>query len=215
MKPRQNGFSLMEALVTLAIGSLLLSLLFSLTSQFVDQGFRLGNRALAQAERFPGRESLSVVLDSLVLPGGGFGLDGPDSSFRGRTDGLSAMSLAPRSTRCGPAGYRPISLSIETIESGWSLTCSAQGQEPAVLASGSGAPPRFEYGNGEDWRETSEVLSPLDPRTRTDPLAETAQDGARLRLGIRLVDAQGRAMVAGLAERPRVVARPFNPAADE
>lgn len=215
MKPRQNGFSLMEALVTLAIGSLLLSLLFSLTSQFVDQGFRLGNRALAQAERFPGRESLSVVLDSLVLPGGGFGLDGPESSFRGRGDGLSAMILAPRSTRCGPAGYRLISLSITTTEAGWSLDCSAQDEEPAVLASGSGAPPRFEYGNGDDWVETSEVLSPLDPRARTDPLAPTLQEPARLQLRIRLVDSQGRAIAAGLAERPRVIARPFNPAADE
>ena len=206
----------MEALVTLAIGSLLLGLLFSLTSQFVDQGFRLGNRALAQAERFPGRESLAMVLDSLILPGGGFGLDGPDTSFLGTPSELAAMSLAARSTRCGPAGYRKVTLLIEDDENQWSLTCRQDDQEAAVLASGAGDPPHFAFSveDGE-WVGSAEVLSPQDPSARGRSGLAGLAATAPTELRIRLVDAQGRALLAGIAERPRIVARPFNPAADE
>ena len=212
----RSGFSLMEALVTLTIGSLLLSVLFGLTSQFVDQGFRLGNRALAQAERFPGRESLEMVLDSLILPGGGFGIDGEETSFHGRSDEISAMSLAARSTRCGPAGYRRVRLRLEADENSWTLTCSLQDREAVELASGPGPAPRFEYeGDDEQWVTSADRFSPYDASARSAVAPIATDELLPPLLRLRLVAPDGQTVVAAIAERPRVVARPFSPAADE
>ena len=79
---------------------------------------------------------------------------------------------------------------------------------------GGNAKSLFSVEDGE-WVGSAEVLSPQDPSARGRSGLAGLAATAPTELRIRLVDAQGRALLAGIAERPRIVARPFNPAADE
>jgi prepilin-type N-terminal cleavage/methylation domain-containing protein len=153
---RRAGFSLIEALVVLAIGGMALALIFSIGTQAGDTGFGLGRRALDAADADIAQADVRSVIQSFLLrPPAGFVAD-VDRALDGEETRLAGEAVMRRSTACGPRGWRgELILAVEeTPDETTVLTCQT-GTRKAVLARlerGDGA---FSYSSdGSDWTGT-------------------------------------------------------------
>ena len=180
-KAPRAGFSLVEALVVLAISSLLLVLIFGVTTGARDAGFRMARRADAGAAATVGTESLRALLRGVRLPQRGRWPGG----FSGGPDALTAYIAPARPTPCPASPGTPTRLVIETTAGRSRLACqTGDGRAASLLDLGPGAA-RFSYAlAGRPW--TDRITAELAPE-RTD-----AEPGPPPTLWIRLAGQGGR-----------------------
>ena len=166
--PSRAGFSLVEALVALAVTSLLLVLLFTVGVGARSAGFRTARRAVASADAQVGVRSVRLLLRSLRLPRRG----GWDTPLSGDAAQLRATAAPQRSTVC--PGVRPgsrLQLRIETAAGRRQLVCQTEGgRVTPVLDLGTG-PAGFAYAlAGRPWTDRIEArLPPLAPGASRPP----------------------------------------------
>lgn len=148
----RSGFSLIEALVVLAIGGMALAIIFSIGTRAGDTGFKLGRGAMAAAETDVAFADLRTVMRSFVLRPPSAFVAGTDNPISGDPDRLTGEVVMRRATVCAPQGWAgQLTLRIEPFEGGRRLICDANGRQIPLLTiqGGSG---RFSYSaDGSDW----------------------------------------------------------------
>ncbi len=189
---RRSGFSLIEALVVLAIGGMALAIIFSIGTKAGDTGFKLGRGAMAAADTDVAFSDLRTILGSLVLRPPGTFLADVDEPIDGEESRLSAEVVMTRATICAPQGWAGrLTLVVEPFENGQRLSCEIEGARTPLLAlpRGSG---RFSYSeDGVAWRSSYSN----DPSRFDKP-----NDIARLQLYVRFVgDGGGVDIIEGLS----------------
>ncbi len=154
-RPSRHGFSLIEALVVLAIGGMALAIIFNIGVKAGDTGFGLGRRAMTAADADVATSDLRSVIRSLALRPQATFLEGVDRPVSGDGVRLEADVIMERATQCAPQGWAGrIVLAIEPRGSGQVLTCSAAGTT-AVLIDIARTPAAFSYStDGETWAST-------------------------------------------------------------
>lgn len=176
------GFSLVEALVVLAITSVLLILLVSVSTGARRAGFRSAARADALQDRLVGEAALRVLIRAVRLPEAGRSA----APFDGDPDGFTAAVVPGRATPCG-VGAPSAALSLRLDRSGGRtrLTCAGADGRAAVLLDMGPSAAAFSYAlAGRDW---SDRLSAALPPTR----AGASAPRPRPRLWIRLAASPG------------------------
>ncbi|MBB5745335.1 pilus assembly FimT family protein [Brevundimonas variabilis] len=155
LHPR-SGFSLIEALVVLAIGGMALAIIFSIGIKAGDTGFGLGRRAMAAADTELSTNDLRSLLRSYsVRPAGSF-VEGVDRPVEGTSTRLVGEAVMERATQCAPQGWAgELALEIEQRDGLISVVCQANGRR-VTLASGPGARGGFQYSSdaGSTWSDT-------------------------------------------------------------
>lgn len=131
----RSGFSLIEALVVLAIGGMALAVVFSIGLRASDSGFSLGRRAMDAADTDIKLEEVRTLFRSFVVrplatmqSTSGAAIEGGATSLRGET-------VLEWATRCGPVGWAGLlTLSIEPREEGGQvLACATSGRKVPIL----------------------------------------------------------------------------------
>jgi prepilin-type N-terminal cleavage/methylation domain-containing protein len=151
----RSGFSLIEALVVLAIGGMALAIIFSIGIKAGDTGFGLGRRAMAAADTELSTNDLRSLLRSYsVRPEITF-VTGVDRPVQGSATRLTGEAVLERATQCGPQGWAgQLTLEIEQQDGVLSILCQADDRR-VVLASGPGSNGGFRYSTdaGATWTE--------------------------------------------------------------
>lgn len=151
------GFSLIEALVVLAIGGMALAIIFSIGVRAGDAGFSLGRRAMSAADLDVSVSDARVMIRSIALR--------PPETFNavidrplvGGADRLEADVVMERATQCAPQGWAGrMILVVERRGGQGMLTCEA-GAEAATLITTSDPTARLSYSNdGVTWSDAYE-----------------------------------------------------------
>lgn len=154
LRPR-SGFSLIEALVVLAIGGMALAIIFSIGIKAGDTGFGLGRRAMAAADTELSTSDLRSLLRSYsVRPEVAF-VEDVDRPIEGSATRLIGGVVMERATQCGPQGWAgDLTLSLEQKDGMTSLVCQADDRR-VVLASGPRRSSGFQYSTdaGATWTD--------------------------------------------------------------
>lgn len=131
----RGGFSLIEALVVLAIGGMALAVIFSIGVKAGDTGFHLGRRAMAVADTDISVSDARTLIRSIaVRPPETFN-EATDLQIDGRSDLLQADIVAERANQCTSVGWAGrIRLSVENTGPERQLICEA-GDKRVVLLS--------------------------------------------------------------------------------
>ena len=142
---QRHGFSLIEALVVLAIGGMALAIIFSIGIKAGDTGFGLGRRAMAAADTELSTNDLRSLLRSFaVRPEANF-VSGVDRPIEGSATRLVGEAVMERATQCGPQGWAgDLTLEIEQQDGLVSIVCQAD-ERRVVLATGPGTAGGFQY----------------------------------------------------------------------
>jgi len=166
---RQRGFSLIEALVVLAVAGAALMLIFSVGVRSTEIAFRLGRRALDLADRQVSTDALRVVVRGLVIPPAGpmARADASDASGTPREfGGPAVLATATPCARSGPAAR--VTVSLVGDAGGDVITCRADEGPAAVLADLRPRRARFSYSeDGARWRESWRATPDLMDRARS------------------------------------------------
>ena len=125
-KRHRCGFSLIEALVVLAIGGMALAIIFSIGIKAGDTGFGLGRRALAAADSELSTNDIRSLLRSYsVRPDATF-IAGVDRPLEGSRTRLVGEAVMERATQCAPQGWAgELTLEIEQQDGMMSIICQA------------------------------------------------------------------------------------------
>lgn len=198
------GFSLIEALVVLAIGGMAMMLVFGIGSRATETGFRLGRTALGRADATISTESYRSLVEGLVLAP----KNGSPETFRvkpvtGAATALEADAVLARGGACAPAGpARDLRLQIvEGVADDrpqWRLQCAVGQREPVTVLS---SPSALAFSYSEDGVAWSDVWT-------NDVDIAIADDGTlplltEQRLFVRLTNADGAIEVVGMARSGR------------
>lgn len=162
----RSGFSLIEALVVLAIGGMALAIIFSIGVKAGDTGFGLGRRALTAADSDIATSDLRTIIRSLaVRPPETFTRD-VDKPIKGEAMRLEADAVMERATLCAPLGWAGrLVLSIEPRGPEQVLVCRAGSRSAVLMSLGKGQKAAFSYSlDGEIWNPsyTNEPSGPPD-----------------------------------------------------
>jgi len=152
MRPRpRTGFSLIEALVVLAIGSMALALIFSIGRSASDNGFRLGRGALTAADNEISVADARTAIGSLLIRPLATIRDPERESVIGEATSIEGEALMRRATACAPRGWKGrLRLSIEPIGRRAALVCHADDRSVRLMLLGQGA--TFSYStDGVAW----------------------------------------------------------------
>lgn len=180
----RGGFSLIEALVVLAITAMTLSLLFSMTGRGVESGFRIGRRALDQADRTLAVETLRTLLQSPRIQPLGI-LPNPERMAMGDQRSFSAIMVLTRPTPCGGRGVSErLRITLEGDDARTQVLCARGGEAPRLVLD---QPGRLEFSYSPDGVNWSSELA--DEADGAD-LDEDARIRER-RLFVRLADHGG------------------------
>ncbi len=151
-RAQRPGFSLIEALVVLAIGGMALAIIFSIGTKAGDAGFSLGRRAMSAADLDVSVGDVRVMIRSIALrPSETFDAQ-IDRPVVGAPDRLQADVVTERATQCAPQGWAGrMVLAVRTERGQGVLTCQAGG-EPVTLISTSDPKARLSYStDGVTW----------------------------------------------------------------
>lgn len=148
------GFSLIEALVVLAIGGMALAIIFSIGLQAGDSGFSLGRRAMAAADSDIASSDLRAVIRSLAVRPPAMFAPEIDEPIRGQASRLEGDLVMERATQCGPRGWSGrLVLAIEPRGPGRALVCEAADRRATLITSRS-ADMAFSYSeDGVVWSD--------------------------------------------------------------
>ena len=145
---RVGGFSVLEAIIVLAITGLALTLVFSIGSRGSEMGFRLGRRALSITESQIAKDSIHTVIGGFVLPPLDRRLDATSNgiNFSGDERTIAGLVVASRATPCASAGIAGrVTLKIIRERGHSILICQAQGRNPVSLSDLGLNQARFRY----------------------------------------------------------------------
>lgn len=171
-KPR-SGFSLIEALVVLAISGMALAVIFTIGKKAGDTGFGLGRRAMAASESDIAVSDLRTVIQSVALrPRATFEPD-KDLPVVGAAKHLEADIVMGRANQCAPLGWAGrMRLSIETDKGRSQLVCEADGKKSVLIDLGQ-ASASFSYSrDGRAWGD-SYTNAPQSAEETTQLRSET------------------------------------------
>lgn len=163
-RPR-SGFSLIEALVVLAIGGMALAIIFSIGIKAGDTGFGLGRRAMTASESDVSASDLRTIIRSVALRPGSTAIGGIDKFSTGDARKIETDVVMERATQCAPEGWAGrLTLDIEPKGGGSSLVCRAGGRTTTLINSLAQAA-TFSYSiDGTTWRPTY-TNQPLSQQT--------------------------------------------------
>ncbi len=145
------GFSLIEALVVLAIGSMALALIFSIgrsaTSNFrciaisaSDNGFRLGRNALTAADNEIAVADARTAIGSLLIRPVAVITDPEREAIMGTATSIEGEAVMRRATACAPRGWQGrLRLSIQPVGGRPALFCHAGRKSVRLMLLGPGA----------------------------------------------------------------------------
>lgn len=159
------GFSLIEALVVLAIGGMALAIIFSIGVKAGDTGFSLGRRAMSAADLDVATSDARTLIRSIaVRPPGTFN-DALDRPILGRSDRLEADVVMERATQCAPLGWAGrMTLAVEARNGQTALICEA-GEQRATLITTTDRSAALSYSrDGANWSDAFELAG----RTETE-----------------------------------------------
>lgn len=166
---RRAGFSLIEALVVLAIGGMALAVIFSIGIKAGDTGFSLGRRAMSVADADVAISDLRAIIRSISVRPTATIVEGVDQPIVAGPDRLEADAVMERATGCAPQGWAGrLTLTIERQGAERVLMCQAGSRKTPILTLPRGsAAAAFSYSpDGANWVsvfETSRVpLSDLE-----------------------------------------------------
>lgn len=148
----RSGFSLIEALVVLAIGGMALAIIFSIGTKAGETGFGLGRRAMAASESDVAASDLRTVIRSIALRPSATILSGVDRPTTGDARKLESDVVMERATQCAPEGWAGrLTLEVEPRGGGSALVCSA-GDRKATLVVTPGKGAALSYStDGVEW----------------------------------------------------------------
>jgi prepilin-type N-terminal cleavage/methylation domain-containing protein len=149
---QRPGFSLIEALVVLAIGGMALAIIFSIGIKAGDTGFSLGRRAMTAADLDVSVSDVRVLIKSIAMrPPETFNAE-IDRPITGAPERLEADVVMERATQCAPQGWTGrMVLTVRTEGGQGVLTCEAGG-EPVTLIATSDPTARLSYSrDGVTW----------------------------------------------------------------
>lgn len=153
-RPR-SGFSLIEALVVLAIGGMALAIIFSIGVKAGDTGFGLGRRAMTASESDVAASDLRTIIRSVALRPAPTAIAGVDQPSIGDSKKFETDVVMERATQCAPEGWAGrLTLAIERRGGGDALICTARGRSTTLIDSKNqtGA---FSYStDGATWKPT-------------------------------------------------------------
>ena len=151
------GFSIVEALVVLAISGMALAIIFSIGVKAGDTGFGLGRRAMSAADLDLAVSDLRTLLRSYEIRPVDMFVEGVDEPLIGAAGRLEGSAVVERATQCAPQGWAGrLILSIEGQGPRRVLTCRA-GNHTAVLFELGATPARFTYSrDAATWTPTYE-----------------------------------------------------------
>lgn len=184
------GFSFVEALVVLGITSVLLTLIFSVSTGAVRAGFRAGGRAGDTADRTVGVDALRTLIRAVRLPEKGRSAE----PFIGDADGFTAAVAPDRPTPCGPgAPLGALTLRLNRTEGRTRLLCGAPGGRAAVLLDLGAQPARLSYAlAGRPWTDRLSARPPPERNPASPPAASSPiPQPPRARLWIRVSGSDG------------------------
>lgn len=172
----RSGFSVLEAIIVLAISGTALLLVFEMGVSGSQRGFRLGNRALAAADADPGAGSLRAIIRGARFDSAGRAMAGARGPI-GDARVFSTPVSVDRATVCGPAGPGSLQLALTPTPRGDLLTCSTgRDNPPRTLLDLRPSRGRFAYSDDAVvWRESWARRSP--PPGRRLYVRLTSPDG--------------------------------------
>lgn len=122
----RTGFSLIEALVVLAIGSMALALIFSIGRSASDNGFRLGRNALIASDNEIAVADARTAISSLLIRPVAVIRDPEREAIVGASTTIEGEAVMRRATACAPRGWQGrLRLSIEPSGGRPALFCRA------------------------------------------------------------------------------------------
>lgn len=173
LKSLRSGFSLVEALVVLAISGMALAIIFTIGTKAGDTGFSLGRRAMDASETDISISDVRALIRSVALrPPATFRADG-DVPTLGSPERFEAEVVMERANQCGPSGWTGrLILAIAVDEERSQLTCEAGGRRHVLIELDSGQA-AFSYSrDGRSWGPTY-TNAPTDGQRATELLSET------------------------------------------
>jgi len=165
---RRAGFSLIEALVVLAIGGMALAVIFSIGIKAGDTGFSLGRRAMSVADADVAISDLRAIIRSISLRPPATIVEGVDLPIIAGPERLEADAVMERATSCAPQGWAGrLILTIETQGPERVLMCQAGQHKTPIMTLPRGATPAFSYSSDSAiWTPAFE--SPRRPSNETE-----------------------------------------------
>lgn len=141
----RHGFSIIEALVVLAISGMALAIIFTIGVKAGDTGFALGRRAMSAADLDLAVSDLRTLLRSYEVRPVAMFVEGVDEPMIGNATRLEGSAVMERATQCAPQGWSGrLILTIEGQGADRVLTCRA-GDRTVVLFELGAAPAEFSY----------------------------------------------------------------------
>ncbi|QYF86441.1 prepilin-type N-terminal cleavage/methylation domain-containing protein [Brevundimonas sp. PAMC22021] len=169
------GFSLIEALVVLAIGGMALAIIFSIGVKAGDTGFSLGRRAMSAADLDVSISDARSLIRSIALR--------PPETFNAvidrpvlaRADRLEVDVVTERATQCAPVGWAGrMTLSVQRQNGQGVLSCEIDGRT-ATLITTSDPSARLSYStDGVTWSDG------FEPAERTGAFNDGQMRSVRL-----------------------------------
>lgn len=159
---RRSGFSLIEALVVLAIGGMALAVIFSIGIKAGDTGFSLGRRAMSVADADVAISDLRSIIRSISVRPPASMMDGVDKPILASPDRLEADVVMERATGCAPQGWAGrLTLSV-TTQGEPALICQAGDRTVTLMALPKGVEAALSYSeNGLTWGSAFETPKAL------------------------------------------------------
>ena len=131
---RRAGFSLIEALVVLAIGGMALAIIFSIGMKAGDAGFALGRRAMSAADADVAISDLRSIIRSLSLRPPATIVEGVDLPIIAGPGRLEADAVMERATGCAPQGWAGrLTLTIEIQGAERIVMCQAGTRKTPIM----------------------------------------------------------------------------------
>ena len=204
----REGFSVLEAIISLAISALALTLVYSIGDHASQMGFSLGRRIIRTSDADLEIQTLSALVAGMSVPTGlwrGAPPDDISGHFEGDARALSSYALLAVDTPCAPKGpVEKLTLSVAGQPGKETLVCQASGAAPRVVLRLDNTPAEFSYSrDGQIWvREIDVKPGVLFPDELEDPLRGRF-------VYVRLTSADGRVLFLGRAwsQRPRYSAK--------
>jgi prepilin-type N-terminal cleavage/methylation domain-containing protein len=155
----RSGFSLIEALVVLAIGGMALAVIFSIGIKAGDSGFSLGRRAMSVADADVAISDLRSIIRSISLRPPAAIVEGVDLPIVAGPDRLEADAVMERATGCAPEGWAGrLTLTLETQGADRVVMCQAGPRKTPIMVLPRGAAAAFSYSpDGAIWTPSFET----------------------------------------------------------
>jgi hypothetical protein len=192
----------LEAVVVLAITSMLMMLVFSIGTRTTESGFRLGRRALGLADVQLGLDTTRTMFQALSIPSPG---PKPPPDLDGTEFTLTAWASLSRPTPCGgPGPVGLLRLTITRQADGESvLSCQTATTSANILDLGR-SPAGFAYSqDGVNWSETVHMTGQVPAGGATAPASRQER-----RLLVRVATPDGRFQLSELLSSSPSAAAP-------